>query len=44
MDWDNDGDEDYLDGIVEGVFWMAPLGFSLLMVLGWVIWHFAVKA
>lgn len=43
-DWDHDGDEDFADGVIEGVFWMAPVSVSFLIVVAsllvwaWVNW------
>lgn len=34
MDWDHDGDEDYADGFIEGVYWFGPWQLSLLIVVG----------
>lgn len=40
-DWDHDGDEDYVDGIIEGAFWAGPGWLAALIcvvslaILGW---------
>lgn len=37
MDWDFDGDEDYADGILEGLYW-GLWGWPLLaFMLGWAV-------
>ncbi len=38
MDWDNDGDEDYSDGLIEGIFWCSPLWLSAAIFVAWLLW------
>jgi len=33
MDWDHDGDEDYVDGMFDGAFWFGTPGVVALVVL-----------
>lgn len=43
-DWDSDGDEDYVDGVISGIFWMSPVWLSLAILLAallywwWTTW------
>ncbi len=41
-DWDDDGDEDFTDGLIEGAFFFGPWTLSFLIVVAclliWV-WH-----
>ena len=32
MDWDSDGDEDYVDGLIEGAVWFGPWQAVLAVV------------
>mgnify|MGYP001573276755 CR=1 FL=1 len=37
MDWNHDGDEDYSDGIVSGIFYAAPISISFLIIVASVL-------
>ena len=39
MDWNSDGDEDYADGVIEGIFWMAPVSVSFLMLVAALLYY-----
>lgn len=38
MDWNDNGHEDYEDGLLDGLFWFGPWQVSLVMALVFVVW------